>query len=191
MLTKGHHFPDVTLVGVLDTDAAMFSADFRGPERMGQLLTQVAGRAGREHKPGRVYLQTHYPDHPLLQVLLDRGYREFAELLLQERQQTGMPPFGFLLLMRAESNSQRSAEDFLGELRQQTAARLDPSVQMIGPLPAPMQRRSGRFRSQLAVTSNNRAAAQSAGDLLVALAEAIPGGKNLRWSLDVDPQDMM
>jgi primosomal protein N' (replication factor Y) len=191
MLTKGHHFPDVTLVGVLDTDAAMFSADFRGPERMGQLLTQVAGRAGREHKPGRVYLQTHYPDHPLLQVLLDRGYREFAELLLQERQQTGMPPFGFLLLMRAESNSQRSAEDFLGELRQQTAARLDPSVQMIGPLPAPMQRRSGRFRSQLAVTSNNRAAAQSAGDLLVALAEAMPGGKNLRWSLDVDPQDMM
>jgi primosomal protein N' (replication factor Y) len=191
MLTKGHHFPDVTLVGLLDTDAAMFSADFRGAERMGQLLTQVAGRAGRASKPGRVMLQTHYPDHPLLQMLLGQGYHEFSITLLQERQQTGMPPYGHLLLLRAEAADPRTAEVFLGELRQRCRNAVAPGTQFIGPIPAPLQRKRGRFRVQMLLSCPSRAAAQYSAEVLVEQAGELPASKRLRWSLDVDPQDMM
>ncbi|MCZ6829782.1 MAG: primosomal protein N', partial [Gammaproteobacteria bacterium] len=190
MLTKGHHFPDVTLVGLLDTDAALFSADFRGSERMGQLLTQVAGRAGRARKPGRVLLQTHYPDHPLLQLLLARGYHDYASNLLLERQQTAMPPYGYLLLLRAEANDPHGAESFLSELRQRSAAGVASGAQFVGPIPAPLQRKRGRFRAQMLVSCPDRAAAQQSAETLVAQAEALPRSKRLHWSLDVDPQDM-
>jgi primosomal protein N' (replication factor Y) len=191
MLTKGHHFPDVTLVGLLDTDAALFSADFRGAERMGQLLTQVAGRAGRASKPGRVMLQTHYPDHPLLLLLLARGYHEYARSLLLERQQTAMPPYGYLLLVRAEARDLSNAENFLHTLRQQAVSLPGLEAQFVGPIPAPLQRKRGFYRAQMLVSCPNRSAAQQAAEILVARAEALPEGKRLRWSLDVDPQDMM
>ncbi len=184
MLTKGHHFPGVTLVGLLDTDAALFSADFRGPERMGQLVTQVAGRAGRAERPGRVILQTHYPDHPLLRTLLQQGYDNYAGQLLEERASLKLPPFGQLLMLRAEAASLDSAEQFLAELRQAA----DPgSAQLIGPLPSPMQRRGGRFRAQLLGLARNRSALQRLAVQLVSEAEASPSGKRLRWSLDIDP----
>jgi primosomal protein N' (replication factor Y) len=188
MLTKGHHFPDVTLVGLLDTDGALFSPDFRGPERMGQLLTQVGGRAGRADKPGRVILQTHYPDHPLLLTLLEHGYAGFALKLLEERRQAGFPPYGQLLLVRAEARSMEQAEEFLRIIKQQLAA--DGPVQYVGPLPAPLQRKSGRYRTQLLVIGSSRSAVQKAGDAIVELAQTLPQGKRLRWSLDVDPLDM-
>ncbi len=184
MLTKGHHFPGVTLVGLLDTDASLFSADFRGPERMGQLITQVAGRAGRAERPGRVMLQTHYPDHPLLRTLLERGYDDYAEQLLAERQQMALPPFGQLLMLRAEAASLDSAEQFLAGLRQATAP---GDAQLIGPLPAPMQRRGGRFRAQLLGLAPTRASLQRLAVQLVHAAEESPAGKRLRWSLDIDP----
>jgi primosomal protein N' (replication factor Y) len=187
MLTKGHHFPGVTLVGLLDTDASLFSADFRGPERMGQLVTQVSGRAGRAGKPGRVLLQTHYPDHPLLQTLLRQGYDDYANSLLDERREHGLPPFGQMLLLRAEGASLDSAETFLSNLRQQIDA---GSARLIGPLPAPMQRRGGRYRAQLLAVAGSRRALQRAAAQLVARAEASPDGKRLRWSIDIDPQEL-
>jgi primosomal protein N' (replication factor Y) len=186
MLTKGHDFPDVTLVGLLDTDAAMFSADFRGPERMGQLLTQVSGRAGRADKPGRVLLQTHYPDHPLLKTLLEAGYEDFAGQLLEERRLAGLPPFGQLALVRAEAGQMERAERFLLALRRELEER-PGRAQLIGPLPAPMQRKSGRFRAQLLVLARSRASLRQAVDRLIASAESQPEGKRLRWSLDIDP----
>ncbi|MEE4192225.1 MAG: primosomal protein N' [Halieaceae bacterium] len=186
MLTKGHHFPGVTLVGLLDTDAALFSADFRGPERMGQLITQVSGRAGRAERPGRVILQTHYPDHPLLRTLLERGYDDYAGQLLAEREQQSLPPFGQLLMLRAEAASLDSAEQFLAGLRQATTA---GNAQLIGPLPAPMQRRGGRFRAQLLGLAASRSALQQLAVQLVTAAENSPAGKRLRWSLDIDPTE--
>lgn len=189
MLTKGHHFPDVTLVGLLDTDGALFSPDFRGPERMGQLLVQVGGRAGRANKPGRVMLQTHYPDHPLLVTLLEQGYEDYARKLLEERRQAGFPPYGQLLLMRAEARSMELAEAFLQQIKQTLAK--NGLARYVGPLPAPLQRKSGRYRTQLVVISTSRGAAQRVGDEITALAEALPEGKRLRWSLDVDPVDML
>ncbi len=189
MLTKGHHFPGVTLVGLLDTDGALFSPDFRGPERMGQLLTQVGGRAGRADKPGRVILQTHYPDHPLLIALLRNGYGSYAELLLAERRQFQLPPFGHLLLLRAEASHMNQAMDFLELVRSSQPDQL--KVQFVGPLPAPMQRRGGRFRAQLLVSCSSRRRAQLAADAIMQCAETLPAGKRLRWSLDVDPLDTM
>ena len=186
MLTKGHHFPNVTLVGLLDTDAALFSADFRGPERMGQLLTQVSGRAGRADKPGKVILQTHYPDHPLLNTLLASGYEEFAMELLDARREPGLPPFGQLALARAEAGDLERAERFLRSLRQAMEAK-GCTVQLVGPLPAPLQRKSGRFRCQLVMLATSRAVLKHAVTTLLASAERLPEAKRLRWSLDIDP----
>ena len=191
MLTKGHHFPDVTLVGLIDTDAALFSADFRGPERMGQLLTQVGGRAGRAEKAGRVILQTHYPDHPLLKILLQQGYEGFARHLLEERSELGLPPYCQLLLLRAEANRIEAAEAFLRDVCGQLGAPDSRTVKLVGPLPAPMQRKGGRFRAQLLLVCRSRRSAQYYGERLVSLAETLPAGKRLRWSLDVDPLDMV
>ncbi len=113
MLAKGHHFPDVTLVSLLDVDGALFSADFRSAERFAQLYTQVSGRAGRAGKQGEVILQTHHPEHPLLQTLLYKGYDAFAEQALAERQTMQLPPWTSHVLIRAEDhNNQPGAAVF-------------------------------------------------------------------------------
>ncbi|HDY83492.1 MAG: primosomal protein N' [Gammaproteobacteria bacterium] len=190
MLTKGHHFPGVNLVAVIDTDAMLFSADFRGEERMAQLLTQVAGRAGRADLPGSVILQTHYPDHPLLQAMLNSSYAQQAREQLSRRQVTGMPPVGQLVILRTDCPDAQCGELFLQGLRDQTAAGLPAGVTMIGPLPSPMQRRAGKFRSQLLLTTPNRRTAQAAASLLVAVAETLPARRGLKWSIDIDPQDV-
>lgn len=112
MLAKGHHFPDVTLVSLLDVDGALFSADFRSAERFAQLYTQVSGRAGRAGKQGEVILQTHHPEHPLLQTLLYKGYDAFAEQALAERQSMQLPPWTSHVLIRAEDHNNQQAPLF-------------------------------------------------------------------------------
>ena len=157
MLAKGHDFPGISLVGIVSVDQALFSADIRATERMGQLVTQVAGRAGRGSRAGTVLLQTHVPDHPLLRRLLDQGYDAFADALLEERATNALPPAYPLALLRAESADATAATAFLeaaaGLLRAQGA-------EAIGPLPAPMMRRAGRTRAQLWVQNPSRAALQ-------------------------------
>ena len=190
MLTKGHHFPGVSLVAIIDADALLFSADFRGEERMAQLLTQVAGRAGRARVKGRVILQTHYPDHPLLQGMLTTSYAQQARALLARRQATGMPPAGQLVMLRTDCADASCAETFLQELRTRTEQQLPPGSSLIGPLPSPMPRRAGKFRSQLMLVAPHRRAAQEAADLLVDTADGLPARKGLKWSIDIDPQDL-
>ncbi|RLQ23491.1 primosomal protein N' [Seongchinamella sediminis] len=190
MLTKGHHFPAVALVGVLDLDGMLFSTDFRGEERCAQLLTQVAGRAGRAEAAGTVLLQTHHPDHPGLLAMLSLDYHQQALAMLQAREQSRLPPRGQLLLVRTDCQDAEYGDQFLRDLRQRCAGQLSPGIDLIGPLPAPMQRRAGRFRSQLLVHCDQRQQAQQAARLLVAQAQLLRAGKGLNWSLDVDPQDM-
>lgn len=192
MLAKGHHFADVTLVVILDADAGLFSTDFRGPERMGQLLLQVAGRAGRAEKPGRVILQSHHIDHPLVQTLMYRGYAPFAELILRERQLTYLPPFRHLALVRAESQRPENALEFLRRARHLAEQMLPASEQLsyLGPLPAMLEKRGGRFRFQLQINSAKRGPLQALLTQLSLQLETEPLGKRARWSLDVDPQDM-
>ncbi|QIB65840.1 primosomal protein N' [Kineobactrum salinum] len=190
MLTKGHHFPGVKLVAVIDADALLFSADFRGEERMAQLLTQVAGRAGREGEGGKVLLQTHYPDHPAMQAMLREDYASQARRLLAARQNSAMPPWGRLLLLRSDSRDARAGENFLGQLRQKTEHSLPGGCRLIGPLPSPLQRRAGKFRCQLLVTAAGYREARTAARLLVAAAEQLPASNSLSWSIDVDPLDL-
>jgi primosomal protein N' (replication factor Y) len=138
-----------------------------------------------------VLLQTHYPEHPQLQLLLERGYADYAQSLLQERQHTGMPPFGYLLLLRAEAGQASQAESFLRSIRDHTAAGVPPGGRLIGPLPAPMQRRGGRHRMHLHAVCPTRGGAQQVAELLVTAAQSNPDARRVRWNLDVDPQDMM
>jgi primosomal protein N' (replication factor Y) len=190
MLAKGHHFPGVSLEAVIDADAMLFSTDFRGEERMAQLLTQVAGRAGRAELPGCVLLQTHYPDHPALLALLHRSYGEQARELLKRRQESGMPPAGQLVVIRTDCPSAEYGEQFLQTLREKSTAHLPDGARLIGPLPSPMQRRAGKYRCQLLLTAPNRRTAQAAAGLLVRAAEELPARQGLKWTIDIDPQDV-
>jgi len=188
MLAKGHHFPDVTLVAIIDADQALFSADFRGPERMAQQLIQVAGRAGRAKRPGEVLIQTHHPDHPLLQLLLREGYAPFAAAALAERGETGLPPFGNLALLRAEAADAAAPMAFLEAARELAGAA--PGVMLFGPLPAPMPRRAGRHRAQLLLQSPERAPLQRLLAEWVGRLAELKQARQVRWSIDVDPMEM-
>ena len=189
MLTKGHHFPGVSLVAVIDVDSALFSTDFRGEERMAQMLTQVGGRAGRADSKGEVILQTHYPDHPALQAILHKPYAEHARDILDTREASSMPPAGKLLMLRTDSADIDTGEQFLTALRQRAEPSLAPNTRLIGPLPSPMQRRAGKFRSQLLVIVDSHKSAQFMAATLVSIAESLPIKRGMKWSIDVDPQD--
>jgi len=188
MLAKGHHFPSVTLAAVLDADQGLFSADFRAGERLAQVLVQVAGRAGRAERPGSVLIQTHQPGHPLLQTLVKEGYPGFAELALAERADAALPPFSWQALLRAEAADQETPSLFL---RQARAAEEPPAdVELMGPVPAPMERRAGRWRAQLLASSNRRTALHGFLDRWAPRLERLPAARRVRWSLEVDPAEL-
>jgi primosomal protein N' (replication factor Y) len=186
MLAKGHHFPDVTLVAVLDVDGALFSFDFRASEQMAQLLIQVAGRAGRASKPGKVLVQSNFVDHPLLQDLVHNGYHHFAHQALVERKQALLPPFTFQALLRADANYPSYPEKFLRALTQQ---RLD-GCEFAGPVPAAMEKKAGKFRYHLIIQAKSRKDLHRAIlQLLIQIPHNEWQGK-VRWSLDIDPIDL-
>lgn len=190
MLTKGHDFPGVTLVGIIDADQGLFGTDFRASEKLAQVLVQVAGRAGRRGLPGEVWIQTLFPHHPLLQLLLREGYGRFAEAALAERRAAGWPPFAHLALLRAEAPEREPALRFLRHARADGEPLLGAQVRLLGPAPAPMEKRAGRYRAQLLAEASSRPALQKflAGwrEIIVARPEA----KRIRWSLDVDPVEL-
>ena len=190
MLAKGHHFPNVTLVAILDADGGLFGVDFRATERMAQLLLQVAGRAGRGDRAGRVLLQTHHPGHPLLRGLVLRGYRRFCEDALKERRGARLPPFASLALLRAEALQRDAPHSFLRDAGACANARPHPGVSVLGPVPSPMERRAGRYRAQLLVDAASRAAMQRFLPGWIAALEDLPSARRVRWSVDVDPQEM-
>jgi primosomal protein N' (replication factor Y) len=190
MLTKGHDFPGVTLVGIVDADQGLFGTDFRASEKLAQTFVQVAGRAGRGERAGEVYLQTLFPDNPLLTALIRDGYDRFAEAALAERRAAGWPPWTFLALLRAEAPAREPAFEFLSAARL-TGERLGTEgVRLLGPAPAPMEKRAGRHRAQLLVEGDTRAALQR---FLAGWREALPtlpAAARTRWSLDVDPVEL-
>ena len=153
MLAKGHHFPAVTLVVIVSIDQSMYSADYRALERMGQMIQQVAGRAGRSDRPGEVILQTLHPEHPALGLLLEKGYEDYAAWLLEERRLAGLPPVGFQALLRADAHDRGTVERFLRE----AAALLPPGEsRLFGPVPAIMERVGGRWRMYLVLQAGQR-----------------------------------
>ncbi len=189
MLAKGHDLPNLTLVAIVGIDEGLFSHDFRAGERMGQLVVQVAGRAGRARKPGTVWLQTHHPEHPLLLTLLRKGYRELAAQILDERRGVGFPPHTHLALLRADASGLAPLQDFLD--RASTLATTDDeNLQVLGPMPAPMPRRAGRERAQLLLLADRRSTLQAFLPQWLEQLRALPEAKRVRWSLDVDPVDL-
>ncbi len=192
MLAKGHHFPDVTLVALVNVDSALFSLDFRAEERLAQLYVQVAGRAGRAEKQGEVILQTHYPEHPLLQRLLREGYHAFAQEALLQRQIMGLPPFSSQALFKAQSRHSAEAEQLLTQIADYfhcwRSAHNVTDLQILGAMPAPFGKKAGQFRWQLLLQHPSRATLQKA---LAQFHQEQPlKSTKVRLSLDVDPQDM-
>ncbi len=190
MLTKGHDFPDVTLVVVLAADQGLFGADFRASERLAQQIVQVAGRAGRGDRPGEVLIQTAYPDHPLLKCLITEGYDGFAALALEERREAQWPPYSHLALLRADSPVRAEAFDFLRAAEAAAPASGRHGIRILGPASAAMARRAGRYRAQLLLESQARGALQAFLTEWVAKVAKLRTPRTLRWSLDVDPSEV-
>jgi len=188
MLAKGHDLPRLTLVAVVGVDEGLFSADFRAGERLAQLLIQVAGRAGRAELPGEVLLQTHHPEHPLLNTLLAGGYPAVAALALAEREAAGFPPFTHLAMLRAEAVLEGDVQNFLREAREQFTP--TPTVDATAPMAAPMARRAGKARGQLLLTATQRPALQAALNPWIARLYELKSARKVRWSIDVDPMDL-
>nr|WP_024966155.1 primosomal protein N' [Pantoea sp. IMH] len=191
MLAKGHHFPDVTLVSLLDVDGALFSADFRSAERFAQLYTQVAGRAGRAGKQGEVMLQTHHPEHPLLQTLLHQGYDAFAQQALSEREAVFLPPFTSHILFRSEDHDNQQSALFLQQLRNllEASPLKDDAFWVMGPVPALQPKRGGRYRWQLLVQHPSRGLLQRLIKSTLPLIGTLPQARKVKWTLDVDPTE--
>ena len=189
MLAKGHDFPKVTLVGILDIDQSLFSTDFRAPERLAQLIIQVAGRSGRGEQKGKVMLQTCQPDHPLLVTLLSQGYLAFANSLLEQRKRWSFPPYSYQALIRAEGLEKSQAMQFLEKVSEKLENSGD--VMVMGPIPSAMERRAKWYRAQLLLNSINRKALhQLIASQLIAITKIRKGGK-VRWSIDIDPIDLL
>lgn len=138
---------------VLDADAGLYNQDFRALEHLGQLLTQVSGRAGRADSAGHVLIQTHMPDHPLLNLLIQQGYDHFADVLLTMRQQAEMPPFQYLAVVRAQGKAATNVSKFLHAVKEQIKT---PAMIVMGPAPAPMPRKANQYRMQLLIKSSSR-----------------------------------
>jgi primosomal protein N' (replication factor Y) len=190
MLSKGHHFPNLTLVGVVNADQGLFGTDFRSGERMAQSIIQVAGRAGRENRPGEVLIQTAFPENSFWRTLIDGGYREISDNALKERELTRWPPFTRLALLRSAAHRQSDAHRFLEVAKRHVAASASKSLRILGPVDAPMARKAGRYRVQLLLQSSDRATLHRVLGELRLLLEGDPSARKVRWSIDVDPIEL-
>lgn len=194
MLAKGHHFPNITLVAILDADSGLFSADFRGQEHMGQTIVQVAGRAGREDRQGEVLIQSRHGSHGTLQSLAHEPYSVFSQMQLEERKVAQLPPYSHLCLLRAEADSMATALRFLEKVasycREFCQVNSIP-VDQLGPLPAPMEKRAGRYRVQLLLKAGKRGKLQALLSQLCLELEQMKIPRSVRFSIDVDPQDLV
>ena len=189
MLAKGHHFPHVTLVAILDIDAGLLSVDIRAPERTAQLIVQVAGRAGRGEHKGNVYLQSLRPDHPMLTTLIEHDYRTVAKHMLAERKIALLPPYRYAALVRVESKDREYSQQFLSEIAQQFRVMAADSVDIWGPIPAPMERKAGRYRAHMVILSADRAKLHFYLRQWWQQVVHLPRQHQLRLSIDVDPQE--
>lgn len=190
MLAKGHHFPNLTLVVILNTDASFYNQDFRALERLGQLLIQVSGRAGRAEYAGQVVIQTLFPQHELLKSLLKYGYEPFAGALLQLRQAVNLPPYSFLALIHAQDKSSEKAYTFLQTIKKRFQ---ETELTILGPAPAPLSKKANYYRMQLLIKSTSRKNLQAQ---LNQLRHTLAKGStkklwhSVRWHIDVDPLDL-
>lgn len=188
MLSKGHDFPNLTLVVIVNVDNSFYSLDFRATEHLSQLMIQVSGRAGRKHKSGKVIIQTQNPQHEFFNLLLGKSYQEFASHEIRQRQQIGFPPASYMAILRARHKKEQTLEKFFQEIL--THLGTTPDTNVMGPIPAPMYKKMGLFQMQLIFNSNNR---KSLHITLQASVEFIRNNKTasqISWNLDIDPVNL-
>ncbi len=190
MLSKGHHFPNLALVVVINADQGLFSTDFRGAERLAQSLVQVAGRAGREERQGEVIIQTAFPNHPFWTGLFSGGYRGVADNVLAERERSHWPPFSRIALIRSSAPQRNDAHEFLTLARRTAESSGVDSVRLLGPVSAPMERKAGRYRAQLLLQSRDRRGLHAMLAHLRSTLEGSAEARRVRWSIDVDPIEL-
>jgi primosomal protein N' (replication factor Y) len=190
MMAKGHDFPSITLVGILNADQGIYGSDFRAPETMLQRVIQVSGRAGRADLRGEVLIQTWHPGHPVFKALKTHDYTSFAEQELQQRKAANYPPYCHFVLMRAEATAPGEALHFLQRVQALGRTMAPEGVELLSAVPSPMERRAGRYRAQLLVQSNERKALHGFLDQWLSAIEQEKQSKRVRWSLDVDPMDL-
>ena len=190
MLAKGHHFPNVTLVAILDVDSGLFSIDFHAAEKLAQMIVQVSGRAGRAEKPGKVIMQTRQPEHPLLTTLIRQGYRSFAKTALAERKEALLPPFSYQALLRVQAADVDTPQLFFQAVTALVQELNTGHTQVLGPVSAPMARRAGLYRYQLLFQNTRRQELHVLLDVLIPEIAKLKQAKKVRWSLDVDPVDL-
>ena len=190
MLSKGHHFPNLELVVVVNADQGLFSTDFRGSERLAQSLVQVSGRAGREKKQGRVIIQTAFPQHPFWSELLNGGYERVANSELVAREAAAWPPFSRLALVRASAAKRQDCWQFLDSLRRFADQNAAEGLRVLGPVSAPMERRAGRYRAQILLQCRQRQPLHALLAQLQPKMEGSPLARRVRWSIDVDPIEL-
>lgn len=193
MVAKGHDFPNLTLVVVLNADQGLFSTDFRAAERLAQTIIQVAGRAGRADRIGEVLIQTEHPEHPLLRGLLDGGYDAFAAAALEERRAAAWPPYSRLAALRASATRAEWSLAFLSRAREIARSVQDsgiPLPRLLGPAPAAMARRADRHHAQLLIESTSRGPLHQFLDAWLIQLESLPEARRVRWALDVDPLEL-
>jgi primosomal protein N' (replication factor Y) (superfamily II helicase) len=190
MVAKGLDFAAVTLVGVVDADSRLYALDFRAEERLAQLLIQVAGRAGRAARPGRVLIQTHQPHHPVLRRIIDEGYAAYAASALAERQEAGLPPYAAMAIVRAEATFAARPLEFLAAVRSELMAN-GPPIETSYPIPALMERRAGRYRALIVISAPSRTTIGQVISLHLQAIETLARRQRVRFSIDIDPQDTL
>ena len=190
MLSKGHHFPRLTLVGIVNADQGLFGSDFRSDERLAQSIIQVAGRAGREERAGTVMIQTAFPEHPFWQRLFESGYAGIADDALTQRRDSAWPPYTRLALLRASAHRESDAFTCLESARQHLGSVGLDGLRVLGPVSAPLRRKAGRYRAQLLLESSDRRMLHRALASVRARLEEDRAARRARWSIDVDPIDL-
>tara|TARA_B100000524_G_scaffold347697_1_gene250230 strand:- start:2093 stop:4261 length:2169 start_codon:yes stop_codon:yes gene_type:complete len=186
MLVKGHDFPNLTLVGVMDIDAGLYSLDFRSIEKIAQMLIQVSGRSGRHDSPGKVIIQTRKPGHPLMSELLEYGYNGFSNKALEDRNHASLPPYSYLALFRVSTKYKGEGLIFLSKIKNKFN---ENNIKLLGPSPSPIHKKNNRYFYQLLVNSNNRKFLLQKS---TEIREYIMKQKksNIKWSIDIDPIDL-
>ena len=189
ILAKGHHFPNITLVIIVNADAGFYSADFRALERLGQTILQVGGRAGRGTHRGEVLIQTQFGTQESLQKLIKAGYQKFAEHLLKERKEAFLPPVCYEVAIHSECPEQAIASNFLRNIKNNVSKSNDLSL--AGPIPAIIEKKNNRFRQKLILISKEREPLQKKLSEIEGFIARSKLPRGLKWSIDVDPLNMV
>ncbi|MCL2018083.1 MAG: primosomal protein N' [Alphaproteobacteria bacterium] len=188
ILAKGHHFPNLTLVGVIDSDMGLFGTDFRAGERTFQQLFQVAGRAGRGAIPGRVLLQTYQPEHPVLKAIVAGDRDKLMDMDLAGRRAARMPPYGQLIALIIESEKESVLQKFCADLAAAAPKLISDGARIMGPIPAQIYQIRSWYRMRFLVSGSERAALQP---VITAWLSKVKIPANIKIKIDVNPQNFM